>query len=202
LKIVETYRALTLIELLQSRRSARRLRPGRFSNELIEDLRRAASYVPSSYNAQPWQVIVLRERNDALWDLVSRTIRDRLAGERRKRYLDRVAGLQPGGMTLLVFEDRLSSAPQNGLSAEAARDQTAQALGMLQLAMWLCLTSHGLSTAPQHWQEFVEDAVCEFAGLDGGRFRLVSFMPVGTAEGEPSHRKAATERLMLEYGVE
>jgi predicted oxidoreductase (fatty acid repression mutant protein) len=87
-------------------------------------------------------------------------------------------------MTLLIFEDRARSAPRDGLTAEEARDQASQSLGMVQLALWLTITAHGLSTSLQHWHAIIEDVALDFVGLPQGAFRLVSFMPVG-ARAEP-----------------
>jgi predicted oxidoreductase (fatty acid repression mutant protein) len=184
--------------MLAERRSARRLRPGVFPATLVEELATTARFVPSSFDAQPWRVIVLRERNEEFWDVVIGTIEERLEGDRRDRYLARVEGMRHGGMTLLVFEDLALSAPRDKLTHEEARDQTSQALGMLQLTLWLNLTAHGLATSPQHWHEFLEDVVLSFAGLPNEGFRLVAFMPVGRAAERPGPRAELTSRVSLE----
>lgn len=135
--------AVTLLGLLDARRSTRRLAAGTFTERFFTDLRAAAALTPSAFNSQPWRVVALRERNGAFWDLVEGTIGARLDGDRRERYLARAAGMRGGGMTLLVFEDLARAAPRDGVLPAEARDQAAQGLGMLQLALWLVVRRTG-----------------------------------------------------------
>jgi predicted oxidoreductase (fatty acid repression mutant protein) len=196
--IIEFHLTSAFSAVLRNRRSARRLLPGAFPATLVEELASAARLVPSSFDAQPWRVVVLRERNVDFWELVTATIEERLEGDRRDRYLARAAGMRDGGMTLLIFEDLALSAPQDRLTPEEARDHTAQSLGMLQLTLWLSLTAHGLATSPQHWHEFLEDVALSFAGLPEEGFRLVAFMPVGRAAESPGPRAEPASRVSLE----
>ena len=53
---MDTYEALT------TRRSVRSYRSGAVSDEVIERLLRAAMFAPSAGNQQPWQFIVVRDR--------------------------------------------------------------------------------------------------------------------------------------------
>lgn len=122
------------------------------------------------------------------WNVIVETLTIRLAGDRRDRYLRRAANLRDGGMTLLIFEDVARATPQDGLSADEARDQAAQSLGMVQFALWLTITAHGLSTSLQHWHALIEDVACAFVGLPSDSFRLVAFMPVGASGEQPTPR--------------
>lgn len=192
----EATEALALI--LGARRSTRRLAPAEFSARLLADLREAAALTPSAFDARPWRVVAVRERNEDFWDRVEETIRARLAGERRERYLARAAGMRAGGLTLLIFEDRALAAPRDGLTEAEAADQTSQGLGMLQFALWLVITGHGLATSLQHWHAFLEDAALDFAGLPAAGFRLVAFMPVGAAAESVLDRPDGPSRFVLE----
>ncbi len=198
MSIIESHLTTAFSTMLQERRSARRLLPGTFPAALIEELASAVQLVPSSFDAQPWRVIVLHKRNVDFWELVTATIEERLEGDRRDRYLARAAGMRDGGMTLLIFEDLSLSAPRDRLTPEEARDHTSQALGMLQLTLWLSLTAHGLATSPQHWHEFLEDVALSFAGLPDKGFRLVAFMPVGRPAESPGPRAELASRVSLE----
>ena len=201
MSITESNLATAFSTLLAERRSARRLRLGVFPATLVEELASAARFMPSSFDAQPWRVVVLHERNAEFWDLVTTTIDERLEGDRRDRYLARVAGMRDGGMTLLIFEDLALSAPRDKLTNEEARDHASQAIGMLQFTLWLSLTAHGLATSPQHWHEFLEDVVLSFAGLPDDGFRLVAVMPVGRAAERPGPRAELTSRVSLETAL-
>lgn len=198
MNITESNLATAFNTVLAARRSARCLHPGVFPPTIVEELKTVARFVPSSFDAQPWRVVVLAERNEAFWDMVSATIEVRLAGDRRERYLARATGMRDGGMTLLIFEDLALSMPRDKLTPEEARDQTSQALGMLQLTLWLHLTAHGLATSLQHWHEFLEDAALVFVGLPTDRFRLVTVMPIGHAAECPGPRAERRSRVLSE----
>jgi len=186
------------ITLLGSRRSAQHLQPGYFPVALFANLEEAASCVPSAFDTQPWHVVILHERNREFWNCVTKIIAERLVGERRDRYLARTENLRHGGLTLLIFEDLARAAPRDGVTPEDARDFAIQALGMLQIVLWLTLSSYGLSASPHHWNWLLEDVACSFAGLTDDRFRLVAIMPVGTAVYPPTPRTPGVSRISRE----
>jgi len=188
-------------QLLAARRSTRRLRSGPLPQGLCDALVAASRMVPSAFDSQPWQVVMLHERNTAFWDTVEEAIAARLVGERRERYLRRAANFREGVLTLLVFEDLSRSGPRDALSEAEAGDQTSQSLGMLQLALWLTLSSSGLAASLQHWHAFLEDAALAFCGLPPEGYRLVALMPVGYEAESPSERAAGPSRVAFERFV-
>ncbi|MGI8857845.1 MAG: hypothetical protein ACR2JW_19075, partial [Thermomicrobiales bacterium] len=120
---------------------------------------------------------------------IEETFTTRLDGDRRARYLARAGGMRDGGMTLLIFEDCARTAPRDGLTAEEARDQASQSLGMVQIALWLTITAHGLSTSLQHWHAIIEDVALDFVGLPRGS------IPAGLVHaGRRAHRAPAATR--------
>jgi nitroreductase len=54
---------MDLIEAILSRRSIRNYTEQPVADEVIEDLLKAAMSAPSAHNQQPWQFIVIRDRN-------------------------------------------------------------------------------------------------------------------------------------------
>ncbi len=199
MSVIAATAADVFLEMLAERRSVRRLCPGNFPPGLTEALADVSVLVPSAFDAQPWRVVVLLERHDEFWDGVVETIERRLEGERRDRYLARAAGMRAGGMTLLIFEDRALTGPRDNLSVDEARDQASQSQGMLQLALWLTISTHGLVTSLQHWQFLIEDVATAFVGLPAEGSRLVTFMPVGSPAGPPEARTPRPSRLSLEH---
>jgi predicted oxidoreductase (fatty acid repression mutant protein) len=193
-----TIPATAIAALFDMRRSTRNLDRAVFPPTLIADLTAATHSMPSAFNAQPWHVVVVQERNAAFWDTIEQAFAVRLDGDRRERYLARAARMREGGMTLLIFEDRARSAPRDGLTAEEARDQASQGLGMVQLALWLTITAHGLSTSLQHWHAIIEDVALDFVDLPRGAFRLVSFMPIGERAEPLPPREEVVGRVSVE----
>jgi nitroreductase len=54
---------LELYEAIRTRRSVRRYRPDPVPDQLVQKIIEAASWAPSSSNSQPWEFVVVRERN-------------------------------------------------------------------------------------------------------------------------------------------
>lgn len=174
--------------LLERRRSIRKLRDGPLPPGSIGRIAIAASLVPSAFNAPPWHAVIIHERRDAFWEIVEGTFRERLTGDRLDRYLARLDGFRSGTGAVLVFEDRdavESLKASYRLPAETAEAYGQQAIGMVQLALWLAIVEQGLATSLQHWDALIEDAVVGFLELPAGRFRLTATMPFGYPDESP-----------------
>jgi predicted oxidoreductase (fatty acid repression mutant protein) len=176
------------LALLASRRSIRRLRGGELPAATLERLREAVLRTPAAYGLPPWHVVVLHERRDEFWRLVEQAFQDGLAEERLPRYLDRLEGFRAGAAVVLIYEvaaaqPRLREAWN--LSDDVAGAFVQQALGMVQLSIWLTLTAEGLVTSLQHWDWLLQEPLAGFLGLPTDRYRLVATMPIGFAAEEP-----------------
>lgn len=175
-------------DLLKRRRSIRKLRDGPLPPGAIGRIATAASLVPSAFNAPPWHVAIIHERRDAFWEIVEAAFRERLSGERLDRYLARLDGFRSGAGAVLVFEDRAAIASLQvsyQLPAETAESYGQQAIGMVQLALWVAIVEEGLATSLQHWEALIEDAVARFLDLPAERFRLTATMPLGYPDEPP-----------------
>jgi predicted oxidoreductase (fatty acid repression mutant protein) len=187
--------AAGLLATMTQRRTVKRLRSGPLSEAALDRVLAAVRLTPAAFNRPPWHLIVLRERQAAFWEMVAGTIAERLAGDRRARYLARVEGFRAGVVTALVYEDL---AARDALQAawdvtvEQARSYAEQGLGMVQLALWLALTAEGLATSLQHLEWLIEDRAAAFLDLPPARYRLVATMPIGYAAElpPPSERSA------------
>lgn len=180
--------AVALQAVLAERRSIRRLRSGVFTPEMRQRLLEAVRLTPAAYNLPPWRVVLVHERREALWAEVEEGFREALHGEQLERYLDRLRGFAPGVAVALVFADNgveRELREGKGASAEVAASFVQQALGMVQLALWLAVTAEGMATSLQHWDHLVGSRLARFAGLPEERFRLVATMPIGYADEEP-----------------
>jgi predicted oxidoreductase (fatty acid repression mutant protein) len=175
-------------DLLKRRRSIRKLRDGPLPPGAISRIATAASLVPSAFNAPPWHVAIIHGRRDAFWGGVEAAFREQLSGERLDRYLTRLDGFRSGAGAVLVFEDRAaveSLKVSYQLPAETAESYGQQAIGMVQLALWLAIVEEGLATSLQHWESLIEDAVARFLDLPVGQFRLTATMPFGYPDEQP-----------------
>ena len=196
----------TLTDLLARRRSIRRLRDGPLADEVLDRLLTAARLVPAAYNRHPWHVVVVRERRAAFWSEVDAAFRDGLEGERLERYLGRLDGFRGGVGAILIYEDRRAVEEMRvatRIDVDQARAFTEQALGMVQLAIWLAAVAEGLATSLQHWEALIEGRAASFLKLPRDRFRLTAVMPLGypAEEPRPVARSDANHVISLETFV-
>lgn len=177
-----------LQDILASRRSIRRLQDGPFTIESRERLLAAIRLTPASFNLPPWRVVLVHHRREALWAEISEGFRETLQGEQLDRYLDRLTGFAGGVAVALVFVDSAVEQQlreEKHLAPAVAASYVLQALGMVQLALWLAVTAEGMASSLQHWDHLVGPRLARFAGLDADRFRLIATMPIGYAAEEP-----------------
>jgi predicted oxidoreductase (fatty acid repression mutant protein) len=190
--------ALTLHAIMAERRSIRRLRPGPFTDEMRERLLTAVRLTPAAYNLPPWRVVLIHRQRAAFWAEVERGFRETLHGDQLDRYLDRLRGFAPGVAVALVFVDReveRALREERGAAPDVAASFVQQAMGMVQLAVWLAVTAEGMATSLQHWDHLVGPRIARFAGLPENDFGLVATMPIGYADGPPRPiERAATEQ--------
>jgi predicted oxidoreductase (fatty acid repression mutant protein) len=187
--------------IMARRRSIRRLRDGPFLPATRAHLLEAIRLTPASYNLPPWRVVLVHERREELWAEIERGFREHLSGERLARYLDRLEGFRGGVAVALVFVDQRverTLREEKGLAPPVAQSFVLQAMGMVQLALWLALTAEGLVASLQHWDEFIGSCMARFAGLPEADVRLVATMPFGYAAEEPrAIERATAEQICL-----
>ena len=189
--------AADLLATMARRRTVKRLRPGPLSDAALGRILEAVRLTPAAFNRPSWHLVIVRERQAAFWEMVAGAIGDRLAGERRERYLARVEGFRAGVVTAVIYEDlsaRDALQAAWGITADQARSYAEQGLGMMQLALWLAVTAEGLATSLQHLEWLVEERTAVFLGLEAERYRLVAILPIGHADETPP----PTERPTLD----
>ena len=197
--------ASALQHIFQSRRSIRRLQDGPFTPEMRQRVLEAVRLTPAAYNLPPWRIVLVHEQREDTWQQIEPAFRDYLSGERLERNLTRLDGFRPGVALALIYEDlRVSRAlrEEKGASPELATQFVQQALGMVQLSLWLALTAEGLSTSLQHWEEFLADRTEQLTGLPAADFGLAAAMPIGYAAEEPRdiERPATTQVCAVDPG--
>jgi predicted oxidoreductase (fatty acid repression mutant protein) len=197
--------ASALQAIMARRRSIRRLHDGPFTPAMRAHLMEAVRLTPASYNLPPWRVVLVHERRDELWREIEWGFREHLSDDRLERYLDRLNGFRGGVAVALLFADRRverALREEKGAPPEVAQTFVQQALGMVQLALWLAITAEGLATSLQHWDDLIGLRAARFAGLSEGDFALVATLPIGYAAEEPRtiERAAAAQMCMVDPG--
>jgi len=178
----------SLADAIARRRSVRKLVDGPLPGDALARLAAAVEHAPASMGIPPWEVVFLRERRAAFWDLVECAFRERLEGDQLERYLGRLAGFREAALVALVFEDAQANErllATGYLTEPVARDFAVQALGIVQMALWLTAADLGLAASLQHWDAQIAEPLEGFVGLPRSRYRLVAVMPIGHAAEQP-----------------
>jgi predicted oxidoreductase (fatty acid repression mutant protein) len=191
------------ISLLEQRRTIRKLTGGEIEPGLLADLTQAIALTPAAFNRPPWRVVVIHEERHRFWNTVDQAFRGKLEGERLERYLQRLDQFRSGLGAILIYEDRRVAPDlqvEQQLSAETSAAFVQQALGMLQLSLWLTLTNHGFGTSLQHWDWLIEHELPVHTGLPVEHFALVVVMPFGLPDDEPksSTRTSQSELVAID----
>jgi len=197
------HEAHVLQGVLQARRSIRRLQDGPFTAEMRQRVLEAIRLTPAAYNLPPWRVVLIHERREETWQQIEAAFRQHLSGERLERNLGRLEGFRSGVALAFIYEDlRVGRIlrEEKGASVELASQFVQQALGMVQLSLWLALTAEGLATSLQHWEAFLADRTEQLTGLPAADFQLAAAMPIGYAAEEPREieRPSAAEICALD----
>ncbi len=187
----------SLWDLAHRRRSVRQVLPVEIPDETIERILEIARWTPSSYNSQPWHIVVVRERLAELWDAIEAAGRQARAGRPVEHFINRLNGYRGAGAVFFVFLDRAVVEEQvrttSYASAQRVEGWALEALGMLQFAIWLAAVDAGLAASLHHFDS-EEEAICRFLEIPYPRFRLMGTMPVGL----PAHEVAPPGRRPLE----
>ncbi|MBC7240929.1 MAG: nitroreductase family protein [Anaerolineae bacterium] len=186
----------SLWDLVHRRRSVRQVLPAAISDETIERILEIARWTPSSYNSQPWHIVVVRERLAELWDVIEAAGRQARAGRPVEKFLERLNGYRGASAVFFVFLDRAIVDEQLRITtyapAERVESWARESLGMLQYAIWLAVVDAGLAASLHHFDS-EEEAICRFLEIPYPRFRLMGTMPVGL----PAHEVPVPGRRPL-----
>lgn len=187
----------SLWDLAHRRRSVRQVQPAVISDEAIERILEIARWTPSSYNSQPWHIVVVRERLAELWDVIEAAGRQARAGRPVEHFINRLNGYRGAGAVFFIFLDRAVVEEQVRITTYAPASRVEgwalEAVGMLQYALWLAAVDAGLAASLHHFDS-EEEAICRFLEIPYPRFRLIGTMPVGL----PAHEVAPPGRRPLE----
>lgn len=187
----------SLWDLAHRRRSVRQVLPVEIADETIERILEIARWTPSSYNSQPWHIVVVRERLTELWDTIEAAGRQARAGRPVEHFINRLNGYRGAGAVFFIFLDRAVVEEQvrstSYASAQRVEGWALEAVGMLQYALWLAVVDAGLAASLHHFDS-EEEAICRFLEIPYPRYRLMGTMPVGL----PAHEVAPPGRRPLD----
>src|ERR1051326_1675651 len=194
---VESY-----LSYVQSRRSIRKLASGPVSDETIHAIVEAGRWSPSSGNTQPVRMIVVKERQQELWDFIEQSLRAKLQGAQLERALGRLPGYRSGVFTILFYEDTaVANNPPTGSNPAIWKNFSIQAMGITQINVWNAIAAAGLAASNQHFNLQIEEELRGFLGVPQ-TWESYSIFPVGYAAETPQQgvRRPHEEIIFYEHG--
>ncbi|MBS7656052.1 nitroreductase family protein [Candidatus Bathyarchaeota archaeon] len=164
------------IELIKSRRSVRKYQDKPVPNEFLQKLLEAAHWAPSAHNSQPWEFVILRDKE------VKRKVAEASAWG---KFLSK----SPLGIAIVINPNKSNHPVEDGAAATQNILLAAHALGLG--ACWI-----GSYGSP--WEEKAK----EILGIPK-ELRLLSIVAVGYPAEKPLSIRKNLEKLVYidKYGV-
>ncbi|MDD6373865.1 MAG: nitroreductase family protein [Bifidobacteriaceae bacterium] len=155
-------------------------------DEVIDFIRRTTELVPDAFNMKSQRVVVvLGEKQDALWD----TVYDVFGGKVAREKIDGFKAAH--GTVLYFYDDAVINAMQEKVPAYAQNFPiwALQSNGMLQFSVWTGLRAMGIGANLQHYNPVIDDAVKKMFGLPD-TYVLLAQMPFGSIKALPDPKPA------------
>jgi nitroreductase len=210
----------SLLELVKARRSIRRFKPDPIPDEYVDKIIEVARWAPSGYNSQPWDFVVLKDKNikDKIVKLCYETgihikemedTRESWQESRQARSGSKEGDFSAAPVFIILFGDTRT---QEGLPMMIRYDKTERqviytsSLANAFLYMHLAATSLGLAS---QWVSRVSDPYvhCMLKDLLGipGKLEIYDMMALGYPGFQPTPKLMRDKQKMVHYdrsGVE
>ena len=174
---------MKIIEILEERRSHYDIKKELPVDEdlVVEFIKEATELVPDAFNMKSSRVIVAKgAKQDELWD----NIYDVFGGKVPREKID---SFKNGSGTILYFYDQAvvdNMISQFETYADKFEGWANQAVGMLQLSIWMGLKELGIGASLQHYNPIIDDMVREMFDLPE-TYVLNAQMPYGGIGSHP-----------------
>lgn len=171
--------------------------------EVVHVVREAVKYVPSAFNSQSTRIVLLLgDEHKKLWDIVKKTLKERIPAEVYAGTEAKINGsFACGHGTVLYFEDT-SVVKQLQEMYPTYKDNfpawSQQTSAMHQLAIWVMLEDLGLGASLQHYNPLIDDEVKRTWSLPED-WMLIAEMPFGTPIASPGEKeyRDLSERIKI-----
>jgi len=216
--IISLFKEVTMnyesfLELVEKRRSIRRVKPEPIPDEYVDKIIEAARWAPSGANSQPWEFIVVKkqELKESIVRLVEEDYalahRMELTREPQLRHpvygkpLDRPLGFAIAPVFILLCGDtRTKDALPLSANLQNSESVFKSSLANAFLYMHLAATTLGLGS---QWVSntalpFVQCQLKELLGIPR-ELEIYDMMAVGYAAGEPRPRPVRAREEMVHY---
>lgn len=183
-----------LLDLLKERRSIYALGKEKVvaEDKVVEIVKEAVKYTPSSFNSQSARVVTLfNEESDKFWDITTEALRKVVPADQFAPTKEKMDMFKGGYGTILFYEDQ---AVVEGLQANFAlyADNfpvwSNQSNAMLQLVIWTELANLGVGANLQHYTELIEEEVKKAFNVPAS-WKLIAQMPLGSIPVKPEAKQ-------------
>lgn len=193
-----------IVQAIQKRRSVYALKNSIPISEeaLVSALQEILAAAPSAFNSQGERLVLLiGEQSSALWEIVTKTLREIVPEENWKRTENRLKSFAAGYGTILFFEDTATTnsyMEEYPLYKEAFPVWACESGGMLQFAVWTALANLGIGANLQHYNPLIDEKVRETFSLPES-WKLLAQMPFGAPLALPGEKEKLpiSERMRI-----
>jgi len=182
------------MEAVKERRSYYGISKEQVSSDerIIEIVKEAVKYTPSSFNSQSARAIVLLDKqHDRFWDITMEALRKIVPAEAFGDTEAKINSFKSGYGTVLYFEDQdvvRGLQEQFALYKDNFPIWSQQSSGMLQMVVWTALEDEGFGVSLQHYGELVDaDVKKEWNIPDSWKF--IAQMPFGKPTVQPDAKQ-------------
>jgi predicted oxidoreductase (fatty acid repression mutant protein) len=172
--------------------------------EIVRIIHEAVKHVPSAYNSQSTQIVLLLgDEHRRLWDIVKSILKMMLPEEiyaQTEKKIER--SFANGYGTVLFFEDTSvvnKFEEAYPLYRQNFKTWSQHTSAMHQFTIWTMLEDLGFGASLQHYNPLIDSRVAERWSLPPS-WRLVAQMPFGTPLSKPEPRQQhlpLSERLLI-----
>jgi len=159
-------------------------------------IREAVRLSPSAFNSQSSRVVILhRDENQKLWDIVKSELSHIVEGEAKKHSFRKIDSFAAGAGAVLFFEDRnviRILQDQWPIYADHFPDWSEQASGMAQFSVWIALAGIGIGASLQHYNPLVDAKIKRHWNIPE-TWRLRAQMPFGSNEAPFPTKKVISD---------
>jgi len=162
-------------------------------SKVVQIVEEAIKHSPTSFNSQTSRAVVLfGDHHDKLWDIAIDSIKTTLGEEKGRARIEKTNASFKGAYgTVLFFEDQAvinAMIERTPFLADYFPVWSANAAGMVQLAVWTALATEGLGASLQHYNPIIDEAVQKEFGLPS-TWALTAQMPFGKPSGPANPNK-------------
>lgn len=184
---------MNFFDLIQKRRSIYALnnKTNLSETDIIKTVEHCIKHTPTAFNSQTSRIIILfNEPYHCFWNFAKKVLKKITPPEKFDQTKEKIISFSNGIGTILFFEEQntiLALEEKFPLYKDNFKTWSEQSSGMLQYAVWLCLTELNLGANLQHYNPLIDEYVHNTFNTPSS-WKLIAQMNFGGIQKEASKK--------------